>query len=321
MINPALIVALMVGGAVVFIFWGLWRSLGATEQVIEERLGRYAARKVPAEGKGKEPRSALAPVTDTIDRAIARRDFATRISTELARADLKLTPSEYILLNIASILICFFLGFLLRRQVLTGILGAIVGLYLPRSYVRYRQRSRLNAFNAQLGDAINLLANSLRSGFSLLQAMDTVANELSPPISTEFARVVREVGLGLTTEQALNNMLRRIRSDDLDLMVTAINVQHEVGGNLAEILETISHTIRERIRIQGEIRVLTAQQMLSGYLISFLPVAIVLFLWLLSPTYIGAMFRDPCGWVMLGTAGTGILLGFLIIRKIVHIEV
>jgi tight adherence protein B len=199
--------------------------------------------------------------------------------------------------------------------------GLVLGFFLPRFYVKFRQGKRLRDFNNQLGDAINLLANGLRSGYSLLQAMDAVANEMPPPIAQEFQRVVREIGLGLSNERAMNNMLRRIPSDDLDLMITAINVQHEVGGNLAEILEVISHTIRERIRIKGEIRVLTSQQMLSGYVVSFLPIGLGLLLYLMNPNYMGAMFQEPCGWAMIAVGVISMTIGFVIIRKIVNIEV
>jgi len=137
----------------------------------------------------------------------------------------------------------------------------------------------------------------------------------------EFARVVKEVGLGLSYEEALANLVRRIRSDDLDLMVTAINVQHEVGGNLAEILDTISYTIRERVRIQGEIRVLTGQTMLSGYIVGFLPIAITLLLFLMSRDYIMRMFQTTCGWIMIIVAVTIIASGFFAIKKIVTIDV
>ena len=130
--------------------------------------------------------------------------------------------------------------------------------------MRFLQGRRLNAFNNQLGDTIVLLSNALRSGYSLLQSMETASRELSQPMAGELQRVTREVGLGLTIQDALANMMRRMPSDDLDLLITAINVQHEVGGNLAEILDTIAHTIRERIRIVGEIRTITAQQRLSG---------------------------------------------------------
>jgi tight adherence protein B len=151
--------------------------------------------------------------------------------------------------------------------------------------------------------------------------MDAVANEMPPPISDEFQRVVREIGLGITSERAMNNMLRRVPSDDLDLLITAINVQHEVGGNLAEILETISHTIRERVRIKGEIRVLTSQQMMSGYVISALPIGLGLILFAMNPDYMSKMFKDVCGIAMMSCGGIMIVAGFVSIMKIVSIEV
>jgi tight adherence protein B len=148
-----------------------------------------------------------------------------------------------------------------------------------------------------------------------------VAEQLPDPIAAEFHRVTQEIGLGLHYEEALNNMLRRVPSDDLDLMITAVNIQGRVGGNLAEILDTIGHTIRERIRIKGEIRVLTAQQMISGYILTGLPLALALVLYLINKTYISRMFTDPCGWIMIGVGFLMLFLGFLAIRKIVDIEV
>jgi tight adherence protein B len=197
----------------------------------------------------------------------------------------------------------------------------VVGFCVPRIYVNIRKRRRLNAFNDQLGDTINLLANSLRSGFSIVQSMETVAEQLPDPIASEFHRVTQEIALGLNYEEALNNMLRRVPSDDLDLMITAINIQARIGGNLAEILDTIGHTIRERVRIKGEIRVLTAQQTISGYILALLPVVLGLVLYLINPKYIGRMFTDPCGWIMIGVSVIMMVSGFLIIRKIVNIEV
>ncbi len=155
----------------------------------------------------------------------------------------------------------------------------------------------------------------------MLQSLEVVAAELPQPIAGEFGRLVREVGLGLSQEQAFNNMIGRIASDDLDMMVTAVNVQREVGGNLAEILDTISTTIEERVRIQGEIRVMTAQQTLTGYLLTFLPVAVVLILFTINRAYMMQMFEDTCGLVMLGTGVAMVSIGFVIMKTIVKIKV
>lgn len=315
-------IAILAFGAVMVIFYIIAQVLGGPDSAIEERLDQFVSREV--EEKKPDDRAERAPsaITKSLDEAVASRGFAQRLSTELARANLKLTPGEYIVLTITSILGTGLIAYIIMHSnpILT-LGGLVLGFFLPRFYVKFRQNRRLRDFNDQLGDAINLLANGLRSGYSLLQAMDAVANEMPPPMSEEFQRVVREIGLGLSNERAMNNMLRRIPSDDLDLMITAINVQHEVGGNLAEILETISHTIRERVRIKGEIRVLTAQGMISGYVISFLPIGLGLLLYAMNPQYMGAMFQDPCGWAMIAVGVISTTIGYIAIRKIINIEV
>ncbi len=175
---------------------------------------------------------------------------------------------------------------------------------LPRFYVRRQQGQRLIRFNNQLADMLNLMVNGLRAGYSSMQAMEAVSREMPPPISDEFRRVVQELQLGLSMERALDNLLRRIPSDDLDLVVAAMNVQREVGGNLAEILDTISHTIRERVRIKGEIRVLTSQVMYSGRFLAMMPVLISLALFaaeqalydaVLQPGYSPDRYSDAGG--------------------------
>ena len=324
--NPiVMVLGVVIVLAVVFLFWGV-ASAGGGDKAIETRLEEYTSGALEfgeAEREGKAEREKRpSRLAAGVDKAIAGRGFTDKIAAQLARADAKLTPGEYIILKITSVLGFFLIGYLLfHRNLFLAVAAGVAGLYAPSIYVKLQQRRRLNAFNDQLGDSINLLANSLRSGYSLLQSMETVSKELPPPISIEYARVVREIGLGLSNEQAMNNMLRRIQSDDLDLMITAVNVQHEVGGNLAEILEIIGHTIRERVRIKGEIRVLTAQGMISGYVISFLPIVLGLILYLMNPDYIAAMFEELCGWIMVSVAVTGIAVGFFAIQKIVRIEV
>jgi tight adherence protein B len=209
----------------------------------------------------------------------------------------------------------------------------------PRIYVKQAAKKRLKDFDNQLGDTLNLWVNALRSGYSVLQAMETIAAESPPPVSVEFERVVQEVRLGMTLEQALDNLMIRIPSDDMDLVVTAVNVQREVGGNLAEILAIISHTIRERVRIRGEIATLrevggnlaeilaiishtirervrirgeiatlTAQVTMSGYVISGLPVALTLFLRMSNPGYINELFISESPWLIPGVLPCGWLV-------------
>ena len=310
----------MAGLSIIVLFWGAARIISGESDLIQTRLGRYTAREAESPSLARDKEQARPPIVAGLNRAIAQQSFGERMATELARADLKLTVAEYFLLNVASMLIGFLIALLIFRNIL-AIVGGLLGFYIPRLYVKMRQRRRLVAFNNQLGDTITLLANSLRSGYSLLQSMETVAKEMAPPVSEEFRRVVREIGLGLSNEEALDNLLRRVNSDDLDLMITAVNVHHEVGGNLAEILDTIGHTIRERVRIKGEIRTLTAGQRFSGYIIAFLPFGLGAFLFMMNREYMSVLFTDQCGLTMLVAAATGMIVGFFIIRRIVAIEV
>jgi tight adherence protein B len=208
------------------------------------------------------------------------------------------------------------------------VIGAIVGFFIPRFWLGWRKGKRLKAFNSNLADTITLIANALRSGSSFLQAIELVVRETQPPISLEFGRVIREVNLGLPFEQALANMVRRVRSEDLELMTTAISIQHTVGGNLAEILDSIAFTIRERVRIKGEIMTLTAQQRMSGYVVGFLPIGLVGVLMVIAPKFMDPMFQKPpevaglpLGVIILGLGGVMMAIGFVLIRRIVDIEV
>ncbi len=292
---------------------------------ISDRLERYASGKteVPKDGTSQGPISDLiaqSAAMANLNKVVEQRDFGANLSRELARADLKLKPSEFL----------FILGFFLSalQSPLALLIGMLVGFLLPRFWLNRRKNGRLNAFNKQLPDTITLIANALRAGSSFLQAIELVVRESRPPISVEFSRVIREVNLGLPFEQALENMVRRVRSDDLELMATAISIQHQVGGNLAEILDSIAYTIRERIRIKGEIRTLTAQQRLSGYVVGFLPIGLAGFLFIAAPGFMDPMFANPpaiaglpAGVVILLFGGFMMFIGFMLIRRIVDIEV
>ncbi len=189
------------------------------------------------------------------------------------------------------------LGLVLKplKSPIALIVGAVVGFFLPRMWLGRRRAGRLAAFNKQLPDTITLIANALRAGSSFLQAIEMVVREAQPPVTMEFDRVVREVNLGLAFDVALENMVRRVRSDDLELMATAITIQHQVGGNLAEILDSIAFTIRERVRIKGEIKTLTAQQRMSGYVVAGMPIGLVGVLFVIAPTFMEPMFENPPG--------------------------
>jgi tight adherence protein B len=198
---------------------------------------------------------------------------------------------------------------------------AIVGYLIPGFYVKYRIGRRLRAFNGQLGDTLTLLSNALKAGYSFAQAIDTVAKNAVPPIADEFARAVREMNLGGSPDEALSNITKRIASADFDLVATAYSIHRTVGGNLAEILDNIAYTIRERVRIKGEIATLTAQARASGTLITFLPIVLATFMYFVTPTYFRPMFDNFIGWILIAIGIFMIFIGNLIIRRVVAIEV
>lgn len=292
---------------------------------VDNRLTQFAGRR-EAEKEAREQQKALA----RIDAVVAKGKQGSQISRDLARADMKFTVTEFIGLKILAAILGAGLGALLGRanpqaMIIVALVCAVLGSFVPNLYVAFAARRRLKAFNNQLGDSINMMANSLRSGYSFLQSLELVSREAPQPTSTEFRRVVQEVGLGLSTEQALANLLKRVPSDDLDLLVTAVNIQMEVGGNLAQILETIGHTIRERVRIKGEIQVLTAQGRISAYVITGLPIALAAGITMMNPEYMAPIFTfgfPPQAWCCLPVAGlVMIVIGFFVIMKIVDIEV
>ncbi len=319
------LIPILAGGSILILFIGLSRVVSSRSRVLT-RLGDITAL-VDEERpeKALTGERAVPRVVVTLDRVISRQSFAMRMATDLARANLKLTVVEFMLLNLAVGVAGILAGVLLllgRELWIVGVIGGgILGFIAPHLFLKLRQTRRVNAFNGQLGDTITLLANSLRSGYSLLQSMEMVSKELSPPVSEEFERVVREIGLGLSNQEGLNNLLRRITSDDLDMMITAVNIHHEVGGNLAEILDTIGHTIRERVRIQGEIRTLTAMARYSGYVVSILPIAVAGIVFIMSHDYMSTLWTTPCGQQMLVAAVIGMSIGWLAIRRIVNIDV
>lgn len=312
--------ALAIAGAtgVLLFFLGL-RQLTAPEVDVGARLAEMGQGRRAAPWQPGAPRQGI--ITAGLDRAVAKRSFAAGLARDLARANLKLTVAEYLMIHFILMLMFGAVSYLMTSSPLGSIIFAAGGLFLPRMYVSMRQGRRLSAFNSQLADTAALMANSLRSGYSLLQSMELIAREGPSPTAEEFQRVVREVGLGLTPEQALANLVRRMNSDDLDLMVSAINIQHEVGGNLAQILDSISHTIRERVRIKGEIKTLTSQVGCSGKVVTFLPIGLTAVLFLLNSEYIGQLFQPGLVLCLPAAAAGGMVAGWLAMRKITAIEV
>jgi len=315
---------------VLLFFAGLSSMLGGSSESVEARMARYAgpgsgqiaadaAEKTKKKAKRRRDRKEVDPFA-TLSADVEDKRFMTKVQRDLARANLKLRVAEYYYIRIGTSLGLGLILFVFRDP-LSGIAGFLIGYMLPRFWRGRRIGGRRSAFNKQLPDTITLLSNSLRAGSSFLQSIELVSREGGPPMSEEMGRVVREVNLGLGMEEALQNLVRRIKSDDLDLMVTAIGIQQQVGGNLAEILDTIAFTIRERVRIKGEINTLTAQGRVSGYLVAFLPIGLGLALNAINPAFMAPLFTETIGRILIGVGAVMMTIGFLAIRKITDIKV
>ena len=331
----AVAIGVLAAVGVLLVFVGL-----SGDSTVSARLGHYMSQPQAAPEPAKAARAGLGDLISgsgaltNLNKLVEARDWGANLARDLARADLVLKPSEFLAIRAAALLgvpgAMILLGGVVEAfaNPLLWLVGLVAGYWLPKFWLKRRMGKRLKAFNTNLADTITLIANALRAGSSFLQAIELVVRETRPPISTEFARVIREVNLGLPLDEALANMTRRVRSDDLELMTTAIGIHHTVGGNLAEILDSIAFTIRERVRIKGEIRTLTAQQRMSGYVVGFLPIGLVAGLSLIAPSFMDPMLRKPpelmglpAGVIILAIGGFMMMIGFVIIRRIVDIEV
>ena len=313
---------LLVGGGLVFFLLviGAIVSMTSERSLVEERLGPYVQDEKLKRGKDKST-----PVGDWLNKKVEKSKMGGGIARELARADLKLKPAEYIaLMVIAGVGVGAISWYFGGRSVLFALIGVLIGMMLPRMYVKRQQNSRLIRFSEQLPDMLSLMVNGLRAGYSTMQAMEAISKELPPPICDEFRRVVQEMQLGIPMQRSLENLVRRIPSEDLDLTITAMNVQREVGGNLAEILDTISYTIRERVRIKGEIRVMTSQVVYSSRFLSAMPILIAFTLWFLNRPYMMLFFNPNTrlvGIPVLIFGGLMIVAGYFVMKKIADIDV
>ncbi|MCC6175034.1 MAG: type II secretion system F family protein [Chloroflexi bacterium] len=270
------------------------------------------------------------PLVERMNKRLRRANFARKLQQRLVRAGIRIAASQFVLLQTMASSIGFLAvmvgsSFIPDLDVLLGLGlaggGAAAGWYIPMMAVGIMESQRLKKFEKQLPTTIDAMAGALQAGSSLPQAMEMVGREMTPPINEELALVVREMGVGVPMQDAFANMVERVPSLDLDMLVTAITIQHRVGGNLSQILRAISHTIRERLRIRGEIAILTAQQRMSSYIVAALPVLIVLALFVIAPGYISKLFQPGIARMLLVMGMLGMLAGFYAMSKIADIDV
>jgi tight adherence protein B len=250
---------------------------------------------------------------------IAANQNTNPLAADLASADLQLRPYEFRLLQGAVALSFALIAFLRFGVSIAVPVLAVIGYVLPALYLRNRRGRRLSKFEAGLPRAMELIANSMKAGQSVAQSLSAVTENAGPPLSEEFGLARREVELGASVESALTNMVKRMGSTDLRLVVMVITIQHAVGGDLPAILTTLADTMRQRAEMRAEVLAATAQSRASSLIITLLPVAAATFLYFLVPDYFRPMFVNPLGWVMLGIAAAFLVIGNVIIRRITKI--
>jgi len=314
----ATIVAICIGLAVLSLFVALPRFLPQRDPM-DERLREYGLSDYVKFGRSKES-GAKRQRFALMGKIAHGFGLDAKLGGLLAAADVPLTVSEAAFAMLALGTGGFVLG-MWRVHPLVGLALGVIGAFAPVIYLKFKQGRRQKAFVEQLPDVLTLLVGSMRAGYGLGQAFDLVAREVADPAAKEFGRVTRATNLGLPMQQALEAMAARIQSDDLDLVVTAINIQYEMGGNLSAVLETISDTIRERVKVLRDVRTLTAQQRMTGYILALLPVGLAVVLSLLQPGYFEPFFAP--GWPRLMPIGALVMMGigFFFIQKIVDIKV
>ncbi len=318
------LLAILAAIAAACLVLGVPRLVSADTRWLDARLRQYGARPFELTDEERKQAASVAMtqmIAKRVEESVSGRTFAAQLRTDLLRANLSVTVGEFLIVQASAGAICGSVAFVISRAMVVAGVFAVLGWFLPGVWLGRRQAARLKAFNDQLADTIGLMSNSLRSGLSLFQSMEMISRESEPPVSEEFHRIVREVALGVGPQDALLRLVRRVDSEDLDLLVTAILVQFEIGGNLSRILDSIASTIRERVKLQGEVRTLSAQGRMSGYILSGMPLAIGGILMLVAPSYMGKLFT-PGPWLVLPIlAAVGISIGTLVMRKLVAIEV
>jgi tight adherence protein B len=324
----ALLAAITVLGAIVTGLMALYQATANPRGDLERRLGTLMGEDAGFEiaaASFEGLRSRRMGSIPVISGLLAHRAGTDDLAVELERADMKLTVSEFVAARIFFGLFGLGIPILLfgttPKGVGAAVVAGIIGYMLPKLYMSRGKSKRLTKLNDQLPDMLTMLANALKSGFGLMQGMDLVAKELEHPIATDMRRMLQDINVGSSTEDALQGLAERSGSSDLDIVVTAMLIQQSTGGNLAEILDTVGHTMRERIRIRGEIKTLTTQQVMTGFIIGMLPVFIALAIFVLNPEYINLLFTRTAGNFMLAGGVMMEFIGMFLIKRILNIEV
>jgi len=324
----ALSAALTVAGFIVFSLMAVYQGAASPRTSLDRRLGT-----ILGDAHGGDASIAdfetLRPDkvgrTPIISSLISGRAWTTELTERLERADVKLTASEFISMRVLAALVGAAFAVLLIGTHGTGLLAMLAlagaGWMVPGFWLNFALGRRVKKIETQLVEALSLLSNALKSGFGLMQAFELASRQLEHPIATELRRMLSDINVGASTDVALQAFAERSGSKDVDIVITAMLIQQSTGGNLGEILDNVAHTMRERIRIKGEIKTLTTQQMLTGFIIGGLPFVIAGAFTLISPGYMTPLLKTNIGHILLIGAGMLEFIGIMVIKKILMIEV
>ncbi len=316
-----LAVSILIFLAISLFIIGIIRWRMDKQQFITKRLDKM----VHAPGEDGDDKSRLKgidfnKILSSLGKNFTGFSFTKNIETQLDKADLLLRVEEFIGLNIITTAAGAVLGFAISGSSTNTLLGAFIGALLPGLFVYRQKLKRADMLSEEIGDSLQGMSNSLRAGYSFQQAMDLISKETAGPLGKEYRRTLREINLGVTIDQALHNLIDRVQNEDLELMISTVLIQRSIGGNLAEIFDKIADTIRQRARMKGEVRVLTAQGRISSWIIGGMPVFLLVILQIMSPGYISMFFTTTLGWMLLGGAAVAEVIGFILIRKVTNIE-
>jgi tight adherence protein B len=316
-----LIISALVFLTIVAASWGINRWNFEKKERISRRLGSLvkSANDDPSETEKKRDLN-INRILGAVGKNFSGFSFAYKIESNLDKADILLKVEEFIGLNILVAIGGGLLGLALSGRTMIIVLCGVLAAIIPGLFVYSQKQKRAALLSEEIGETLTGMSNSLRAGYSFQQAMELVSKETQGPLGKEYRRTLREINLGVTTEQALQNLINRAQNEDLELMISSVLIQRSIGGNLAEVFDKIADTIRQRIRMKGEVKVLTAQGRASAWIIGLMPVALIVAITLINPDYLSMFFETTLGWMLLGGAAVSELVGFLFINRIINIE-
>ena len=305
-----ILITLSVMAAIVVVFAGILLIIGPDKDM-EDRLGQD-------EYDGDDMRSDSG-LGDRLNRQLTKASFGSKLALELAQAGANVTAAEFIAINIGLIVGSLLLGTLIAKTIVAGLALSVLTAFGPRFWLKRKKDKRITQFQQQLPDTLSLIVGSLRAGYGLIQAMKLVAQEMPAPSKDEYTRVVNETSLGYSLQEALAHLVERMESEDLMMVVTAINIQNEVGGNLGNILESIAGTIRERVKLQGDIRTMTGMPRMTGYMLAAMPFFVAVIMLFLDPDYMMQLFVFP--WYIIPICSViSMAIGLVMMNKLTKMD-